>query len=155
MTDLTTTYMGLTLKNPVVPSASPLSKSVSGIVKMAESGAGAITLFSLFEEQIDFEALAQHHFLEQGSYSYAEALTYFPKSSEYNRGPEGYLDLIRQAKDAVDIPIIASLNGVTPGGWIRIRADDGRGRRRRHRMQRLHDFDPNGSRRGDHRKRLP
>ena len=118
MTDLTTTYMGLTLKNPVVPSASPLSKSVSGIVKMAESGAGAITLFSLFEEQIDFEALAQHHFLEQGSYSYAEALTYFPKSSEYNRGPEGYLDLIRQAKDAVDIPIIASLNGVTPGGWI-------------------------------------
>jgi dihydroorotate dehydrogenase (fumarate) len=118
MTDLTTTYMGLTLKNPIVPSASPLSKSVSGIVRMAESGAAAVTLYSLFEEQIDIEALAQHHFLEQGSYSYAEALTYFPKSIEYNRGPEDYLDLIRQAKAEVDIPIIASLNGVTPGGWI-------------------------------------
>jgi len=110
--------MGLTLKNPIVPSASPLSKSVSGIVQMAQAGAGAITMYSLFEEQIYIEALAQHHFLEQGSYSYAEALTYFPKTIEYNRGPEGYLDLIRQAKDAVDIPIIASLNGVTPGGWI-------------------------------------
>lgn len=118
MTDLTTTYMGLTLKNPIVPSASPLSKSVSGIARMAESGASAVTLYSLFEEQIDIEALAQHHFLEQGSYSYAEALTYFPKSIEYYRGPEDYLDLIRQAKAEVDIPIIASLNGVTPGGWI-------------------------------------
>ncbi|OQA47018.1 MAG: NAD-dependent dihydropyrimidine dehydrogenase subunit PreA [Chloroflexi bacterium ADurb.Bin325] len=118
MVDLTTTYMGLTLKNPIVPSASPLSKSVSDIVRLAENGAAAVTMYSLFEEQIDMEALAQHHFLEQGSYSYAEALTYFPQTIEYNRGPEEYLDLIRQAKAAVDIPIIASLNGVTPGGWI-------------------------------------
>lgn len=118
MVDLTTTYMGLTLKNPIVPSASPLSKSVSDIVRLAENGAAAVTMYSLFEEQIDMEALAQHHFLEQGSYSYAEALTYFPQTIEYNRGPEEYLDLIRQAKAAVDIPIIASLNGATPGGWI-------------------------------------
>jgi len=119
MTDLTTTYMGLTLKNPIVPSASPLSKTVAGIRQMADAGAAAVTMYSLFEEQIEIEALAMHHFLEQGSYSYAEALTYFPSASEYNRGPDGYLELIREAKAAVDIPIIGSLNGVTPGGWTR------------------------------------
>jgi len=117
MTDLTTRYMGLSLKNPVVPSAAPLSKSVGGIRKMEDAGAAAVIMYSLFEEQIDMEALSLHHFLEQGSYSYAEALTYFPQEADYNRGPQGYLDLIAQAKDAVDIPIIASLNGVTPGGW--------------------------------------
>lgn len=117
--DLTTTYMGLTLKHPIVPSASPLSKSVSRIKALEDAGAAAVTLFSLFEEQIDIEALAQHHFLEQGAYSYAEALTYFPTAADYNRGPDDYLDLIRQAKAAVDIPIIGSLNGVTPGGWTR------------------------------------
>jgi dihydroorotate dehydrogenase (fumarate) len=119
MTDLTTTYMGLTLKNPIVPSASPLSKTVAGIRQMEDAGAAAVTMYSLFEEQIEIEALAMHHFLEQGSYSYAEALTYFPSASEYNRGPDGYLELIREAKAAVDIPIIGSLNGVTPGGWTR------------------------------------
>jgi len=119
MTDLTTTYMGLTLKNPIVPSASPLSKTVAGIRQMEDAGAAAVTMYSLFEEQIEIEALAMHHFLEQGSYSYAEALTYFPTASEYNRGPDGYLELIREAKAAVDIPIIGSLNGVTPGGWTR------------------------------------
>lgn len=117
--DLTTTYMGLTLKHPIVPSASPLSKSVSRIKALEDAGAAAVTLFSLFEEQIDLEALAQHHFLEQGAYSYAEALTYFPTAADYNRGPDDYLDLIREAKAAVEIPIIASLNGVTTGGWTR------------------------------------
>jgi dihydroorotate dehydrogenase (fumarate) len=118
MADLSTTYMGLTLKSPIVPSASPLSKSVAGIVQMADAGAAAITMYSLFEEQITLEAISLHNRLEQGSYSYAEALTYYPKDSDYNRGPEGYLDLIREAKKAVDVPVIGSLNGITTGGWI-------------------------------------
>jgi dihydroorotate dehydrogenase (fumarate) len=110
--------MGLALKNPIVPSASPLSKSISGIVQMEDAGAAAITMYSLFEEQIDIEALSLHHFLEQGAYSHAEAMSYFPKAAEYNRGPDGYLELIREARSRVSIPVIASLNGVTPGGWI-------------------------------------
>ncbi|MCX6032319.1 MAG: dihydroorotate dehydrogenase-like protein [Chloroflexi bacterium] len=117
--DLTTHYMGLTLKNPIVPSASPLSKKISGIREMEDAGAAAVTMYSLFEEQIDLQALAQHHFIEQVTFMSAEATTYFPKSAEYNRGPDGYLELIREAKAAVNIPIIGSLNGVTPGGWTR------------------------------------
>ncbi len=119
MPDLTTRYMGLTLKNPVVPSASPLSKKVSGIKQMEDAGAAAITMYSLFEEQIDLEALAQHNFLEQATFFSAEATAYFPKAADFNRGPDGYLELIREAKEAVDIPVIGSLNGVTPGGWTR------------------------------------
>ena len=119
MTDLTTTYMGLTLKNPIVPSASPLAKRVDSIKQMEDAGAGAITMYSLFEEQIDLEALAQHNFVEQTTFMSAEATAYFPKAADYNRGPEGYLELIRQAKEAVDVPVIGSLNGVTPGGWTR------------------------------------
>jgi dihydroorotate dehydrogenase (fumarate) len=118
MVDLTTTYMGMTLKSPIVPSASPLSKTIAGIRLLEDAGAAAITLYSLFEEQIEIEALAQHHFLEHGAESFAEALTYFPRAADYNRGPEGYLDLITQAVQAVDVPVIASLNGVTTGGWI-------------------------------------
>ncbi|MCU0510466.1 MAG: dihydroorotate dehydrogenase-like protein [Anaerolineae bacterium] len=118
MADLSTTYMGLTLKSPIVPSASPLSKSVAGVTQMADAGAAAITMYSLFEEQITLEAISLHNRLEQGSWNYAEALTYYPKASDYNRGPEGYLDLIREAKKAVDVPIIGSLNGITTGGWI-------------------------------------
>ena len=118
MADLTTTYMGLTLKSPIVPSASPLSKSIAGIAQMADAGAAAITMYSLFEEQITLEAISLHNRLEQGSWNYAEALTYYPKASDYNRGPEDYLDLIREAKKAVDVPVIGSLNGMTTGGWI-------------------------------------
>jgi dihydroorotate dehydrogenase (fumarate) len=118
MADLTTTYMGLTLKSPIVPSASPLSKSVADIRQMVDAGAAAVTMYSLFEEQITLEAISLHNRLEQGSWNYAEALTYYPKAADYNRGPEGYLDLIREAKTAVDVPIIGSLNGVTTGGWI-------------------------------------
>jgi dihydroorotate dehydrogenase (fumarate) len=117
--DLTTTYMGLSLKHPIVPSASPLSKKVSGIRQMEDAGAAAVIMYSLFEEQIDMEALAHHHFIEQASFVSAEATAYFPKSAEYNRGPDGYLELIHNAKQAVGIPIIGSLNGVTPGGWTR------------------------------------
>ena len=119
MTDLTTRYMGLTLKNPIVPSASPLSKTLGSIRQMEDAGAAAVTMYSLFEEQIDFEALAQHNFIEQATHTSAEATSYFPKSADYNRGPDGYLELIREAKTAVDIPIIGSLNGVTTGGWTR------------------------------------
>ena len=118
MTDLTTTYMGVTLKSPIVPSASPLSKTIEGIAQMVNAGAAAVTMYSLFEEQITLEAISLHNRLEQGSWNYAEALTYYPTASDYNRGPEGYLDLIREAKRAVDVPIIGSLNGITTGGWI-------------------------------------
>jgi len=117
--DLTTTYMGLTLTNPIVPSASPLSKKLSGIRQMEDAGAAAITMYSLFEEQIDIEALAQHNFLEDTVFMSAEATSYFPKAADFSRGPDGYLDHIRQAKEAVGIPVIGSLNGVTTGGWTR------------------------------------
>ena len=98
--DLTTTYMGLNLKHPVVPSASPLSKSVSGIRRMEDAGAAAITMYSLFEEQIDMEALALHHFIEQASFVSAEATAMFPEVGSFNRRPDGYLELIQQAKQA-------------------------------------------------------
>ncbi len=119
MVDLTTKYLGLSLKNPIVPSASPLSKKLSGIHQLEDAGAAAITMYSLFEEQIDIEALARHEFLEQTVFMSAEATAYFPKFADYNCGPESYLELIHEAKAAVDIPIIGSLNGVTPGGWTR------------------------------------
>ncbi len=117
MVDLTTTYMGLKLKNPVVPSASPLSASLDSVKRMEDSGAAAITLHSLFEEQIEFEAEALAHFLEHGTEQFAEALTYFPPMHEYHREPDDYVEHIRQCKQAVDIPIIASLNGISSGGW--------------------------------------
>ena len=117
MVDLTTTYMGLSLKNPVVPSASPLSASLDNVKRMEDAGAAAVTLHSLFEEQVEFEAETLGHFLERGTESFAEALTYFPPLDEYRRQPDDYVEHIRQCKQAVDIPIIASLNGVSPGGW--------------------------------------
>jgi dihydroorotate dehydrogenase (fumarate) len=117
MIDLTSNYMGLELKNPVVPSASPLSSDLDTIKRMEDAGAAAVTLHSLFEEQIEFEAEAMAHFLEQGTESFAEALTYFPAIHEYRREPDDYVEHIRRAKEAVDIPIIPSLNGISPGGW--------------------------------------
>jgi dihydroorotate dehydrogenase (fumarate) len=117
MIDLTTTYMGLSLKNPVVPSASPLSASLDSVKRMEDAGAAAVTLHSLFEEQIEFEVEALGHFLERGTESFAEALTYFPAVHEYRREPDDYVEHIRQCKEAVDIPIIGSLNGVSLGGW--------------------------------------
>ncbi len=115
--DLTTTYMGLKLKNPLVPSASPLSESVDSIRSLEDAGASAVVLYSLFEEQIVEESEALDHFLSYGSDSFAEALGYFPEMQDYRSGPEEYLDLIRDAKAAVDIPVIGSLNGVSVGGW--------------------------------------
>jgi dihydroorotate dehydrogenase (fumarate) len=117
MVDLSTTYMGIKLKNPIVPSASPLSASLDNIKRFEDSGAAAVTMYSLFEEQIELEAESLAYFLERGTYSYAEALTYFPPLDEYRREPDDYVEHIRKAKESVDIPIIASLNGITPGGW--------------------------------------
>jgi len=116
--DLTTTYLGLTLRNPIVPSASPLSRELDTVKQMEDAGAAAVVLYSLFEEQIQFEAKALDHFLTHGSDSFAEALSYFPQPKEFRRGPDEYLEHIRKIKQAVDIPVIASLNGVSTGGWI-------------------------------------
>ena len=115
---LETTYMGLKLKNPLVPSASPLSKEISNIKHMEDVGASAVVLESLFEEQISHESKELDHFLTQGTESYAEALSYFPDAEVYDFGPDEYLSHIQKAKEAVDIPISASLNGVSVGGWI-------------------------------------
>ena len=116
--DLSTRYMGLKLKNPIVPSASPLGRDIPTIKLMEEVGAAAVVLESLFEEQIIHEKNELDHFLTRGTESFAEALSYFPDKDVYNFGPEEYLEHIRKAKAAVSIPIIASLNGVSTGGWI-------------------------------------
>jgi dihydroorotate dehydrogenase (fumarate) len=116
--DLRTKYMGLELKNPIVPSASPLSENVDSIKRLAEAGAAAVVMFSLFEEQLKQEAATEQARLEAGTESFAEALSYFPQVSDYRVGPEQYLELIHQASQAVDIPIIGSLNGVSSQGWI-------------------------------------
>jgi dihydroorotate dehydrogenase (fumarate) len=109
--------MGMTLKHPVVPSASPISQSLDGIKRMEDAGASAIVMYSLFEEQIEGESHLLDHYLSYGSESFAEALDYFPEMDSYNVGPDSYLDLIQQAKEATSIPIIGSLNGVSTGGW--------------------------------------
>jgi dihydroorotate dehydrogenase (fumarate) len=115
--DLSTKYLGLQLRTPLVASASPLSQEISGIRSLEDAGASAVVLYSLFEEQLRQENLELERDLNAGTESFAESLTYFPKSSEFHTGPEGYLDHIRKAKEAVAIPIIASLNGSTLGGW--------------------------------------
>jgi len=116
--DLTTTYMGLALKNPIVASSSPLSHHIENIRRLEDAGAAAMVMHSLFEEQISLESHQLDHYLSYGTDSFAEALSYFPDMESYNVGPEKYLNLISQAKQAVDIPIIGSLNGVSSGGWI-------------------------------------
>jgi dihydroorotate dehydrogenase (fumarate) len=115
--DLTTTYMGLKLKHPLVASAGPLSKTLDGIRRLNDAGAAAIVLFSLFEEQIRYENESFDFLSEAGSESFAESLSYFPAAGDYRVGPDDYLELIRRAKAAVDVPVIASLNGVTSSGW--------------------------------------
>jgi len=116
--DLSTTYLGLKLRTPLVPSAAgPLTEDIGNIKLMEDSGAAAVVLYSLFEEQLRLERYELHHHLTQGTESFPEALTYFPEPAEFHVGPEQYLKHIARAKAAVDIPIIASLNGSTPGGW--------------------------------------
>jgi dihydroorotate dehydrogenase (fumarate) len=119
MPDLSTTYLGLKLSSPLVPSASPLSKKLDNIRRMEDAGAAAVVLYSLFEEQITAESNELDFFLTHGAESYAEALTYFPEPAEFNLGPDQYVEHVRRAKEAVSIPIIGSLNGVSTGGWIR------------------------------------
>jgi dihydroorotate dehydrogenase (fumarate) len=117
MPDLSTHYLGLELSSPLVPSASPLSKRIDNIRQMEDAGAAAVVMYSLFEEQINQESRELDHFLAHGTESHAEALSYFPEPADFFLTPDQYLDHIRRAKEAVDIPIIGSLNGVSRGGW--------------------------------------
>jgi dihydroorotate dehydrogenase (fumarate) len=115
--DLATRYMGLTLRNPLVASASPLSYTVDGVRRLADAGVGAVVLYSLFEEQLRQEAAENARLADAGSESFPESLSYFPDGAEEDPGPRRYLSLIERAAAAVEVPVIASLNGVTPGGW--------------------------------------
>lgn len=117
--DLSTTYCGLALKNPIVPSAGPLSHTLEGMKRLEDNGAAAIVMYSLFEEQIAHEMMELDHYLSYGTESFAEALTYFPESKDYNLGPEEYVELLHKAKTALGIPVIGSLNGVSTGGWVK------------------------------------
>ena len=119
MTDLSSGYLGFQLRSPLVASASPLAKDLANLRKMEDSGAAAVVLHSLFEEQITAEEQSLDRLLSAGTESYAEALSYFPELPSYGMGPDAYLEHIRKAKQAVSIPIIGSLNGVSTGGWIR------------------------------------
>jgi dihydroorotate dehydrogenase (fumarate) len=119
MTDLSTTYLGLKLKNPLVASASPLSKKLDKAKQLEEAGISAIVMYSLFEEQIIHESLELDHYLTRSSDTGAEAMSYFPESGTYSLGPDKYLDMVSSLKKSLSIPVIGSLNGVSRGGWTR------------------------------------
>jgi len=115
--DLSTRYLGLTLRNPLVASASPLSNTLDGVRRLAGAGVGAVVLFSLFEEQLRQEAARNARLADAGTDSFAESLSYFPAEADEDTGPRGYLNLLERAAKTVDIPVIGSLNGVTRSGW--------------------------------------
>jgi dihydroorotate dehydrogenase (fumarate) len=115
--DLSTRYLGLALRNPLVASASPISNTLDGVRRLADAGVGAVVLFSLFEEQLRHEAEQNARLADAGTDSFAESLSYFPAGTDSDAGPRRYLSLLERAAAAVDIPVIGSLNGVTPGGW--------------------------------------
>ncbi|NPV40631.1 MAG: dihydroorotate dehydrogenase-like protein [Anaerolineae bacterium] len=117
--DLKATYLGLNLKSPLVASASVLSKKLENIRKMEDTGLGAVVLYSLFEEEVDHESIELNYFLNRGTESFPEAITYFPDLNNYTLQAEKYINLIREAKKSVSIPVIASLNGVSTGGWVK------------------------------------
>lgn len=119
MPDLSTTYLGLKLRSPLVASSSPLCQNIGNILHMEDAGIAAVVLHSLFEEQILIESQALDRHLSAAEESYAESLSYFPDLRRYNIGPDEYVEHIRRTKQAVDIPVIGSLNGVSIGGWIR------------------------------------
>jgi dihydroorotate dehydrogenase (fumarate) len=119
MIDLTTDYLGLRLRNPLVCSPSPLCQDLDALLRMEQAGAAAVVLHSLFEEQITLESLDLSHYLDHGTHGYAESLSYFPDMADYNLGPEGYLEHVREAKALLKVPVIGSLNGRTRGGWVR------------------------------------
>jgi len=123
MIDLSTTYLGLTLSSPLVVSASPLSRDVDGVCRLEDAGSSAVVLYSLFEEQLRQEDADLNYHLAAGTESFAESLTYFPQPSDFHTGPDGYLNHIRKSKSSVKIPIIASLNGSTLGGWTKFAAE--------------------------------
>jgi len=115
--ELSTNYMGLALRNPLIASASPLSRTVDGVRRLADAGVGAVVLYSLFEEQLRHESALNAQLTDAGTESFAESLSYFPAATETEPGPHRYLSLLERAAAAVEVPVIASLNGVTPGGW--------------------------------------
>lgn len=119
MIDLSTHYLGMKLRTPLVPSASPLSQEIGTIRRLEDAGASAVVLYSLFEEQLRQEMVELDHHLSAATESFPESLSFFPHASEFRLGPEGYLEHIRKAKEAVEIPVIASLNGATVSGWAK------------------------------------
>ncbi len=119
MADLSTTYMGISLKNPLVVSPSPLSESLDNLRQMEDSGASAVVMHSVFEEQIRIEEIGLDRNLNQGTETYWESPSNFPDIRDFHMGAEGILELIRKAKEATGIPVLGSLNGVSTGGWIR------------------------------------
>ena len=153
--NLSTTYLGLKLRTPLVPSASPLSENLDNIKRMEDAGASAVVLHSLFEEQLRQESHTLHYHLTHGTESYPESLTYFPEPEEFRFGPDLYLGNIVKAKEEVDLPIIASLNGSTFGGWIDLRTEDRAGRRRRAGAEHLLDPDRSRALRRGNRDELP
>ena len=118
MADTKTTYIGLQLKNPLVPSASPLTRNLDDIKALEDAGASAVVLYSLFEEQISLETGDLSHLISNGAMSLADASVYFPHRHEYPRDPDQYVEHVRKAKEAVDIPVIGSMNGTSKGGWL-------------------------------------
>jgi dihydroorotate dehydrogenase (fumarate) len=118
MSDLSTKYLGMNLKSPLLASASPLCESVDNIKRLEDHHLAAVVLPSLFEEQLELESLSVDSDLARGAESFPESSNFFPDLQTYNLGPDGYLELIRHAKESVNIPIIASLNGVSKGGWL-------------------------------------
>jgi dihydroorotate dehydrogenase (fumarate) len=117
--DLSTNYLGLKLKNPIVVSASPLTEKLENFARLEDAGASAIVMYSLMEEQIEAEAENIDNALEYGANSYAESTSYLPDMPKYHVGPERYLELLHKGKQSVSIPVIGSLNGRSPGGWVR------------------------------------
>ena len=115
--DLSTRYLGMQLRNPFVVSASPLGRDLDRLLLLEAAGAAAVVLPSLFEEQIEYDTMQVHATLEHGTESFAEALSYLPELTDYNTGPDRYLKLIGRARDSLRVPVIASLNGASPGGW--------------------------------------
>lgn len=116
--DLSTTYLGFEMANPFMPGASPMADDLDTVRELEDAGASAIVMRSLFEEQLAAEGMTAHRNMDGPAESFAEALSYFPSLDNFVLGPDEYLDQIRKIKEAVGIPVIASLNGSTPGGWL-------------------------------------
>ena len=137
MIDLSTHYLGLKLNGPIVVSSTPLSESLDNVRRMEDAGASAIVLTSLFEEQLALESRALDEDLSRGTESFAESLDYLPDLRDYRMTHEVYLEHLRRAQEAVNIPILASLNGATPGGWVRFAKEMEQAGRGRHRAEHL------------------